>query len=361
MVKTAIVQIGCGTIGSALISQLSEIGQNSSLNHIGVFRSRTAIMNLEGLPINVVSDFSLSNMNSNSSLVTTHDGSTEKILQLIRAFEGRPILVDLTASAQTGDLYAEVLKKGGGVVSANKIPVSSSIDYWHDWIGYGGYLNSSMRIETTVGAGLPVLKTIAGLLETGDQITSIKGCFSGTLGFLFDGLCQSQKFSDVLNKARSKGMTEPDPREDLSGMDVARKIIILGRMVGLNCGLEDVEVENLIPDAYGQMRLQDFESNCHELNPIFETLVEQAESRGKILCYLGSVSSGSLKVRIEEVDKYSVFGSLSGPENICVIHSERYREPLVIRGPGAGPAVTAAGVLQDILDLNRFLNGSARG
>lgn len=358
MHKLGLIQLGCGTIGRELISQIIGGGNNLPLEYIGLFRSHQSLCRAGGVPKRVLSDFCKVESDSSQWTLIKNGDVNSEIMGLIRGYSGPFLLVDVTASTQTQSIFQDVLAAGGGVVSANKIPFTSLMENWDGWFGASNYLDTRLRIETTVGAGLPILRTIGGLLETGDQIDSMKGCLSGTLSFLFHRMGEGDSFSSALAAAQSKGMTEPDPREDLSGMDVARKVLILSRIAGMHFELEDVEVENLIPSSYSRLSADEFQSRSNELDQGFDNLVRAAKSRGKKLCYIGTVEDGKLRVGMEEVDLDSSFGTLKGSENLCVIQSTRYKEHLIIRGPGAGPEVTASGVFHDILDLSRILQGS---
>ena len=211
-----------------------------------------------------------------------------------------------------------------------------------------------LRYEATVGAGLPVMDTFAKLVETGDQVVSIEGCLSGTLGFLLSELERWRKFSQALGAAMDAGYTEPDPRDDLSGTDVARKALILGRLMGFKGEPASVVTESLVPEGARQLPLKQFLSRLSTWDDHFAQKVRVAQQKGQVLRYVATVTPRRLRVGLQSVSADSPFAALKGTDNQIVFTTARYREhPLVIRGPGAGPLVTAAGVLNDVLALAR--------
>jgi aspartokinase/homoserine dehydrogenase 1 len=206
--------------------------------------------------------------------------------------------------------------------------------------------------EATVGAGLPIIDTIHKLLDAGDQLLKIEGCPSGTLGYLFGELGRGTPFSTALRAAMALGYTEPDPREDLSGMDVARKALILGRLIGFSGELEDMEVESLVPPEYRDLPLPQFLERLEELDAAWSERVATARAAGTVLRYRATVTARRVRVGVVPVSVASSLGALTGTDNQFSFTTKRYRaNPLVITGPGAGIEVTAAGVLNDVLKL----------
>ncbi len=275
----------------------------------------------------------------------------EAIAFITRRALSRPILVDVTAD-DTGPLLAQALASGMDLVLANKVPLAgpkAESDRLHELArSYG----RRIRHETTVGAGLPVIDTYYKLIDSGDRVLKIEGCLSGTLGFLLDAMNRGRRFSEALRAAMAKGYTEPDPRDDLSGADVGRKALILGRLLGYPGELRPGAVESLVPPAARALPLGEFLERLEELDPPWQARVAAAAARGRVLRYVASVTPRSLSVGLREVDRLSPFAGLKGADNTVVFTTRRYRSnPLVITGPGAGPAVTAAGVLNDILRL----------
>jgi aspartokinase/homoserine dehydrogenase 1 len=210
--------------------------------------------------------------------------------------------------------------------------------------------------ETNVGAGLPVINTMNDLLLSGDRVLSIEAVLSGTLNFIFSAFTEGRKFSEVVGEAKAKGYTEPDPRDDLNGMDVARKILILSREAGLSMELTDIEVENLVPaSCRGDMDVEEFFACLAAHDEVFEQLRQEAAARGEKLRYMAVLDRGVVKIGLQRVGQTHPFYSLSGSDNIILLTTERYHErPMVIRGPGAGADVTAAGVFADIIRIGHY-------
>jgi len=267
------------------------------------------------------------------------------------------VIIDCSASAAVAARYAHWLSEGIHVVTPNKKANSAA---------HGDYerLREARRVagahylyEATVGAGLPVIQTLRDLRETGDEIRRIEGIFSGTLAYLFNTWDGSQSFSSVVKHAKSLGYTEPDPRDDLSGMDVARKLIILGREMGLRLELGDVKVESLVPRALADCGVEDFLARLTESDAPMLARLEAARARGHVLRYVGSVAvDGQAEVGLVELPKSHPFANIALTDNIVRFQTARYdQNPLIVQGPGAGPAVTAAGVFADLLRVCAYL------
>ncbi len=262
-----------------------------------------------------------------------------------------PVLVDMTAD-ETTDVIRGALTHGMDVVLANKKPLAGSARDAEELFALAARHGRRLRYEATVGAGLPVMDTFAKLVETGDEIVSIEGCLSGTLGYLLSELERWRKFSQALTAAIDAGFTEPDPREDLSGADVGRKALILGRLLGFKGEPGAVVTESLVPEAARQIPLKQFLARLSTFDDHFAQKIRLAQQKGQVLRYLATITPRRLRVGIQAVSTDSPFAALKGTDNQIVFTTARYREhPLVIRGPGAGPLVTAAGVLNDILAL----------
>jgi homoserine dehydrogenase len=216
--------------------------------------------------------------------------------------------------------------------------------------------------EATCGAGLPVIKTIRNLIQTGDTIETIQGIFSGTMSYLFNTWTPSAPFSDTVVLAKNNGYTEPDPRQDLNGLDVARKVVILARECGLEVSLDDVSIQGLVPESLVECSVEEFMAQFPFHNASISAKAADASTRNCVLRFVGSVDIVHKKVSVclAEVDVCHAFASLTGADNILEITTARYgpsgdSTPMIIRGPGAGAAVTAAGVVGDVLDLVRLL------
>jgi aspartokinase/homoserine dehydrogenase 1 len=268
------------------------------------------------------------------------------------------IAVDNTASKDFVTHYIELIENGFDVVSSNKVANTLSYDFYKQLRNALEKNQKNYLYETNVGAGLPLIDTIKLLHLSGENITKIKGVFSGSLSFIFNHFSVEEKpFSEVLKGAISNGYTEPDPREDLCGNDVARKLLILARELDLQNEFDEIKIENLIPDALREVSTEDFLSNLEKLDDYYET-VKLSQKQGNVLRYVGELSGdlqqdkGNLEVKLVSVPESSALGQLKGSDSIFEIYTESYGErPIVIQGAGAGASVTARGVFGDILRI----------
>ncbi len=259
------------------------------------------------------------------------------------------VVVDCTASDETVDALLGALELGYQVVLANKKPLTVVQDVYD---GISGTLGSA-RWETTVGAGLPVIATLNRLVASGDEIERIAGSFSGTLGYLMTGLEEGRSYSETVAEAYRLGYTEPDPRDDLGGVDVARKALILARGIGWRMDMEQVEITGLYPERMAGLSVEDFLTELPSLDEQYRAQVEGAAAEGKVLRYAATLSEGACSVGPTAVAKESPLGRLTGTDNLVELYSRWYSpNPLVIQGRGAGVEATAAGVLSDIVELH---------
>ncbi len=267
------------------------------------------------------------------------------------------VIIDCSASAEVAGHYAKWLAAGIHVVTPNKKANSAAYGEYQRIQQARRAAGAHYLYEATVGAGLPVIQTLRDLRETGDEIRRIEGMFSGTLAYLFNTWDGSQSFSSVVKHAKQLGYTEPDPRDDLSGMDVARKLIILAREMGLRLELGDVKVESLVPGALAACGVDDFLERLTEFDAPMLARLEAARARGHVLRYVGSVSvEGKAEVGLVELPKSHPFANIALTDNIVRFQTARYdQNPLIVQGPGAGPAVTAAGVFADLLRVCAYL------
>jgi aspartokinase/homoserine dehydrogenase 1 len=265
----------------------------------------------------------------------------------------RPILVDVTA-ADTAPAVLAALLGGLDVVLANKQPMTGPIAQFDELRRAARERGRHVLAEATVGAGLPVLDTHAKLAESGDRVRRMDGCLSGTLGFLFDEMARGRRFSEAVRDAMARGFTEPDPRDDLSGLDVARKALTLARLLGYRGELRDIAIESLVPRAARGWPLARFLDQLETFDRAWDARVRAAAAAGRVLRYVATASRARVRVGLLAADARNPFAALGGTDNQVVFVSDRYRErPLVVSGPGAGPDVTAAGVMNDILSLAR--------
>jgi aspartokinase/homoserine dehydrogenase 1 len=261
------------------------------------------------------------------------------------------ILVDNTAT-ESFDILFDTVKQGGHIVTANKKPLAVDQLRYDALFELAKENNCSIRYEATVGAGLPVIDSIEKLESSGDEIRSILGCLSGTIGYLMSSMEKGMLFSDAVREAYEKGFTEPDPREDLSGMDVARKALILARRLGWKLNIEDIKLESLYRPDMSSSDTDDFIENLSALDGYFDSRIKEANKNNCVLRYVARIENGKVSVGVENIPIDTPLGSLKGTDNQITITTRRYESnPLVVTGPGAGAEVTAAGVLNDIVAI----------
>jgi aspartokinase/homoserine dehydrogenase 1 len=267
------------------------------------------------------------------------------------------VIIDCSASAEVARHYAHWLSEGIHIVTPNKKANSAAFGEYERIRAARRDAGAHYLYEATVGAGLPVIQTLRDLRETGDEIRRIEGMFSGTLAYLFNTWDGKESFSSVVKRAKSLGYTEPDPRDDLSGMDVARKLIILAREMGLKTELDEVKVESLVPVALKGCSIDDFLERLPEFDGAMLERLKAATARGQVLRYVGSVDAeGKAEVGLVELPRSHSFANIALTDNIVRFQTARYdKNPLIVQGPGAGPAVTAAGVFADLLRVSAYL------
>ncbi|HEX4243328.1 MAG TPA: bifunctional aspartate kinase/homoserine dehydrogenase I [Steroidobacteraceae bacterium] len=267
------------------------------------------------------------------------------------------VMIDCTASAEVGNAYVAWLGRGIHIVTPNKKANTGTLQYYRALREAGRAEGTHYLYEATVGAGLPVIHTLRDLRQTGDEITSIEGILSGTLAYLFNVFDGSEAFSSIVRTAKAKGYTEPDPRDDLSGLDVARKLIILGREMGLTLEMSDVRVEGLVPRALESCTVEEFMARLPEFDGAMAATLEEARRAGQVLRYVGRVdAAGRATVGLVRLDARHAFANIALTDNVVRYATRRYCDnPLIVQGPGAGPEVTAGGVFSDVLRLTAYL------
>jgi aspartokinase/homoserine dehydrogenase 1 len=292
------------------------------------------------------------------------EGDFNKMADFLTGTSKHAIIVDATASEAVSDFYPVWLGKGVHVVTPNKKAGSGDLQRWQQCVKAMEETGAQWGDETTVGAGLPILGTLrTDLIGTGDKVKTIEGIFSGTLSYLFNEYKPGMKFSDVITDAKEKGFTEPDPRDDLSGTDVARKVTIMARACGLEVELEKVPVASLVPDALsdwapkeGEVMADAFIKEMEAFDGDMEAKSAAADKNGNVLRFVGvvDVEKGTCAVELREYAKTHPFAGTQYADNICAFSTERYApQPLVVQGPGAGAAVTAAGIFADLIRVAR--------
>jgi bifunctional aspartokinase / homoserine dehydrogenase 1 len=346
--------VGTGLIGNALINMVKEQFEKLArenlleVNIVSVANSRKMLFGEDGLSLD-------------SCIADMKEGGEPMEMQsfvdrMITLNKPNSIFVDCTSSEQVTDFYGAMLEANISIVTPNKKANSGPQEKYQELRSVAFKRGAKFFYETNVGAGLPVINTLNDLLLSGDKVISIEGVLSGTLNYIFSTFAEGRKFSEVVREAKAKGYTEPDPRDDLSGTDVARKILILSRETGLSLELQDIEIENLVPaDCRGNIDVEEFFRALEKHDAQFDKLRNAAASKKEKLRYKAVLRDGKVKVHLGSVDEQHPFFSLSGSDNIILLTTERYHDrPMVIRGPGAGAAVTAAGVFADIIRIGHY-------
>jgi aspartokinase/homoserine dehydrogenase 1 len=264
------------------------------------------------------------------------------------------VVIDCTASGFVASFYPELFQNGVHVVTPNKKANSGTQADYDQLQRLTTNTDTKFMYETNVGAGLPVISTLKDLLDSGDEIVSIEGILSGTLSYLFNSFDGTKSFSEVVKEAQKLGYTEPDPRDDLNGLDVARKILILARECSTKLEMEDIEIENLVPEDCRQTEsVDDFFTRLAAHDEYFANKLNSAREQDQVLRYIAKFEGGRTKVNLQAVDSSHPFYALSGSDNIIAFTTKRYvpGQQLVVKGPGAGAAVTAGGVFADLLKI----------
>ena len=343
--------VGVGNVGAALLDQLAaQVDRLRSERRIDL-RVR-GIANTSG---NLLDEHRIDLSNWRDALAgTRHTADLDAFVDHVRTdYHPHTAIVDCTASRSVARQYDAWLARGIHVVTPNKLANTASWDRYRKLQDLTRGVTPSYLYETTVGAGLPILQTLHNLVETGDRVHRIEGILSGTLSYLFNAFDGERTFSSILKQARDAGFTEPDPRDDLSGMDVARKVVILAREMGLPLDLSDVTVEGLVPDALHDGSVEEFLARLPEYDERMTDILRTAEAEGQVLRFVGSVDrEGDARVELRRYPHDHAFARINHTDNIVRFQTDRYRQnPLIVQGPGAGPDVTAAGVFSDLLRL----------
>ena len=350
-----VVLLGFGHIGRALARMLPRAKQDGvSLRIVGAIDRSGYVFDAAGLSTRRL-DQLVKQKGAGVSLAATEGGmaggTSESVREIARHALAHPILVDVTADDTVPSLKL-ALTSGMDLVLANKRPLGGPLADARGLLDLAATQGRRILHETTVGAGLPIIDTFHKLVESGDRVRKIEGCTSGTLGFLLDEVSQGKKFSDAVRRAMQLGYTEPDPRDDLSGMDVARKALILARLIGYAGELKDIAAESMVPSALRGVSREEFVERLGELDPAWDVRVRAARAKGHVWRYIARISKQRVTVTLQSVPLSSPFAALKGTDNQVVFTTSRYLDnPLVITGPGAGPQVTAAGVVNDVLKL----------
>ena len=341
---------GTGLVGSNLVEQIRmqqerlKKDKSLQLKIIGITNSRHYIVDREGIDLSTYREQLDASENE-----ATPEAFRDEILSM-NMFNS--VFVDCTASADVAGIYKSLLDHNVSVVAANKIAASSEYSRYQDLKETARRRGIKYLFETNVGAGLPIINTINDLINSGDRILKIEAVVSGTLNFIFNEMNENVSLSKAILMAREAGYAEPDPRIDLSGTDVVRKLVILSREAGYAVEQDDVEKHLFIPEKYFEGSLEEFWKNIPELDGEFETRRKALAAAGKCWRFIATMDSGKTEVGLKEVDSDSPFYHLEGSNNVILITTERYKEyPMQIKGYGAGASVTAAGVFADIISI----------
>lgn len=373
--KVNIILVGAGQVGRCLVQQIDAARKLHSqlrlhfqftalVDSSGVVTGSTVGQPLEASTLKEA----IQHKTSNQAFKTLKGIQTQPLKQLLTQLittssQQQPrvptIVVDTSASGEeVAQVLIDALKHGAGVVLANKKPLTLSQSIFQQLYDHSGS-GSRLRAESTCGAGTPMVAALRRLVNSNDTPTRMQGTFSGTLGFLTSALQEGKPYSDVVLEAKKLGYTEPDPRDDLGGVDVARKALILARFCGIKAEMSDVKIEALYSDSFSKLSIDEFLQKLPELNDEYNERNSKAKQENKVLRYVANVQGKNISVGLEALPSDSPIGLLSGTENMVEFHTPIYQpKPMVVRGSGAGAEVTAAGVLADIVELAEVLTSN---
>jgi aspartokinase/homoserine dehydrogenase 1 len=343
--------LGTGNIGKTLFKQLNAhtdfLQKNNGIQVkiVGISNTRKMVFNADGLSLDTWQD---------DLQASDHAADLAEFIAKMKEMNlPNCVFLDNTASPKPIAFYEEVFKSNISVVTCNKIGNSASFAQYKTFRDTARKHGVDFFYETNVGAGLPIIRTLKDLMSSGDRIQRIEAILSGTISFIFNHFKGDANFHDVVKEAQEKGYTEPDPRDDLSGKDFMRKILILARDAGHEMEEADVDIESVLPKACLEAQtVEDFYAALKAEDAFFTNLKQQAEKDKKVLRYIGKLENGKASITLQSVDENHPFYMLSGSDNIISFTTDRYKErPLVVKGPGAGAEVTAAGVFADLINV----------
>lgn len=352
-VELNVFLMGVGTVGGNLLQQLQKQQQklldekHLKIKLTGVANSRKMAFQREGIDMNSFKE-KLEQSEKKSSLQGFVDEM--KAMNIYNS-----VFVDCTASDEVSNYYREILNSNISVVTANKVAASSAYENYIGLKNVAKQKGVKFLFETNVGAGLPIINTLNDLVNSGDRILKIEAVLSGTLNFIFNTISEVVPLSKTIKMAKDQGYSEPDPRVDLSGVDVARKILILARESGYPLEMEDISIERFVPNELFEGSLDDFWKNITQLDTVFEEKRKKLEAENKKWRFVARYEEGKAQIGLQEVDMRHAFYDLEGSNNLVMYTTERYHEfPMLIKGYGAGASVTAAGVFADLIKVSNI-------
>ncbi len=343
--------LGTGNIGKTLFKQLNAHAEFLQANNgiqvkiAGISNTRKMLFNIDGIPLD------------SWETALQEAGEPADLEMFVARMQSMNlpncVFIDNTASPKPIELYEEIFKSTISIVTCNKIGNSSVYSQYKTFRDTARQHGVDFFYETNVGAGLPIIRTLKDLMNSGDRIQRIEAILSGTISFIFNNFKGDVSFHDVVKMAQEKGYTEPDPRDDLRGTDFMRKMLILARDGGYALEASDVQLENMLPEAcLNAISVEDFYETLKAEDAYFANLKNEAEAEGKVLRYIGQLDKGQVSITLQMIDENHPFYTLSGSDNIISFTTDRYKErPLVVKGPGAGAEVTAAGVFADLINI----------
>ncbi len=347
--------VGVGLIGGTLLEQLKQQGpflrekRSLEIKVIALANTRKMLFMEEGIPLDQWKE-----LLDKSKTKSNMDDYVEKVVNMNLS---NSVFVDNTADLMIPDHYKRILNASISISTPNKVATSSNFEQYLSLLKLAENKNVYFGYETNVGAGLPVISTLRNLIDSGDRIIKIEGVLSGSLSYIFNHFNEELSFSQAISNARKLGFTEPDPRVDLNGVDVKRKILILAREAGLVMEAREIKVKNILPPACQKADPgKQLNEALQKADPYFEKIRAKAAAKGCRLRMIAKLEKGRASIALEEVDSSSPFYFLSGSDNMIVFTTQRYKDrPLVIQGPGAGAEVTAAGVFAEIIHIGNLL------
>jgi len=347
--------VGTGLIGGTLVKQIQEQSKNLlnnlklDLKVIGITNTRKMHIDVDGINLTNVDE------------ILRAKGSTADFNQFVQSMIGlnlpNSIFVDNTASELPIDSYLDIVNNSISIVTPNKIAKTQDTKSHFELLEAAKKSGAQFMYETNVGAGLPVISTLRDLIQSGDEIQKIEAVLSGSLSFIFNSFSTDTNFNEIVELAKEKGYTEPDPRVDLSGKDVARKVLILARETGQSIELNEIRITNILPDAcLNASSVETFFKELKNENKHFTQMLENAQRENKKLRFIATITKEDAFVELQAVDAENPFYHLSGSDNMVVYTTKRYHDrPLVVKGPGAGAEVTAGGVFAEIINIGKYL------